>query len=483
MQPMQPKLFRHFLGYCLACASVAGALVVTLRLKPLLGESISPLFFAAVMLSAWYGGLGPGLLATALAGWASAYFFPDNPPGGAVFSWDDSIRLAVFLMVATLISSLTSLRQRAQEALQQSLGEMEMRVLQRTAELRSSNEQLRQSEEQSRAMIDGVADYAIVMLDPDGIVLSWNAGAGRIEGYSEHEVVGQPVSRFFTAEDVQSGEPARHLHIAASQGRHEDEGWRVRKDGTRFLANVITTLLRDEAGKPRGFAQITRDVTELRNLESRILDVGESERRRIGHDLHDGLGQQLTGLALLTQSMADKLSGRSAGEADTAQRIVFMINEAIEQVRDLARGLAPVELGPDGLRAALRNLAGRMDGAGGVSCRFEADGEVDLDEAVALHLYRIAQEAMNNAIRHGRATNIDLALRNTAAGGMLTIRDNGVGIKANSRNGDGGIGIQVMNYRARMIGAALQVVANDGGGTVVSCAWPHRRLNKDYITA
>ena len=124
-----------------------------------------------------------------------------------------------------------------------------------------------------------------------------------------------------------------------------------------------------------------------------------------------------------------------------------------------------------------------MDGAGGVSCRFEADGEVDLDEAVALHLYRIAQEAMNNAIRHGRATNIDLALLNTAAGGMLTIRDNGVGIKANSRNGDGGIGIQVMNYRARMIGAALQVVANDGGGTVVSCAWPHRRLNKDYITA
>ena len=102
---------------------VVGALVVTLRLKPLLGESISPLFFAAVMLSAWYGGLGPGLLATALAGWASAYFFPDNPPGAAVFSWDDGIRLAVFLMVAALISSLTSLRQRAQEALQQSLAE------------------------------------------------------------------------------------------------------------------------------------------------------------------------------------------------------------------------------------------------------------------------------------------------------------------------------------------------------------------------
>jgi signal transduction histidine kinase len=124
-----------------------------------------------------------------------------------------------------------------------------------------------------------------------------------------------------------------------------------------------------------------------------------------------------------------------------------------------------------------------MDGAGGISCQFEADGEVDLDEAVALHLYRIAQEAMNNAIRHGHASNIDLALRNTAAGGALTIRDNGVGIKVGSRNGDGGIGIQVMNYRARMIGAALQVVPNDEGGTMVSCTWPHRRLNRDYVTA
>jgi PAS domain S-box-containing protein len=470
------------LGYCLACASVALALLATLHLKPLLGESISPLFFAAVMLSAWYGGLGPGLLATALAGWASSFFFPNNPPGAAVFSWDDGIRLAVFLMVASLISSLTSLRQRAQEALQRSLGDMEMRVLQRTAELRSSNEQLRQSEERFRVLIDGVDDYAIVMLDPSGNVLSWNGGAGRIEGYSEEEVVGQHVSRFFTAEDVQSGEPARHLDIAASQGRHEDEGWRVRKDGTRFLANVITTLLRDEAGKPRGFAQITRDVTELRNLESRILDVSESERRRIGHDLHDGLGQQLTGLALLTQSIAGKLSSRSASEADTAQRIVFMINQAIEEVRDLARGLAPVELGPDGLRAALRNLAGRMDGAGGVSCRFEADGEVDVDEATALHLYRIAQEAMNNAIRHGHATSIDFTFRSTPAGGMLSIRDNGIGIEGSTRNGEG-IGIQVMNYRAKMIGATLQVTQNDGGGTLVCCAWPRRRSNRDYVTA
>jgi PAS domain S-box-containing protein len=469
---------RAVLGYCLAVVLVALALIATLHLKPLLGESISPLFFAAVMLSAWYGGPGPGLLATLLAGWASSHYFPDNPPGRSGFSWDDGIRLAVFLMVATLISSLTSLRKRAQEALQRSLNEMEMRVQRRTAELRSSNEQLRQSEEQFRVLIDGVNDYAIVMLDPAGNVLSWSGGAGRIEGYREEEVVGQHVSRFFTPEDVESGEPMRQLRIATAAGRHEDEGLRVRKDGTRFLANVITTLLRDERGDPRGFAQITRDVTELRNLESRILDVSESERRRIGHDLHDGLGQQLTGLALLTQSIAGKLSSRSAVEADAAIRIVSMINEAIEQVRDLARGLAPVELGPDGLRAAVKNMAGRMDGVGGVSCRFESNGDVELDEATSLHLYRVAQEAMNNAIRHGHATVIDFSLMNTVTGGMLSIKDNGSGIQPGSSDGEG-IGIQVMNYRAKMIGAMLEVSSIPGGGTLVSCAWPRRLAGKN----
>ncbi|HYY96234.1 MAG TPA: EAL domain-containing protein, partial [Pyrinomonadaceae bacterium] len=153
----------------------------------------------------------------------------------------------------------------------------------RLAERARSENALRESEERFRLLVEGVNDYAIIMLDPAGRVASWNAGAERIKGYSAEEIVGEHCSRFFPEEDVRAGEPERELHLAAAEGRHEAEGWRVRKDGTRFWANVVMTALRDEAGGLRGFAKVTRDVTERKLIEERLL-----------HDaLHDGL----TGLA------------------------------------------------------------------------------------------------------------------------------------------------------------------------------------------
>ncbi len=276
----------------------------------MLGESISPLFFAAVVVAAWTGGHGPGLVATALAGWASAYFFPNNPPGSTLFSWDDAIRLSVFLMVSVLISSLVALRTRAQDALERANRDLERRVEARTAELSASNERLLESEARFRALVEGVRDYALVMLDAGGRIVSWNAGAGQIEGYTQEEVVGRHIGEFFLPEGAAAGESQRHLEVAAARGRHEDEGWRVRKDGSRFLANVITTVLRDAGGRVSGFAQVTRDITDLRKLEREVLQISEAEQRRIGHDLHDGLGQELTGLALLSQGVAEKLAGR-----------------------------------------------------------------------------------------------------------------------------------------------------------------------------
>jgi PAS domain S-box-containing protein len=465
--------------YALPVVLVLLATIVTKSLEPQLGETISPLFFAAVMLSAWTGGLGPGLLATALAGWASAYYFPNNPPGSGMFSWDDGIRLAVFFMVSLLISSLTSLRKRAQVELQRSLEGLEQRVQERTRELRSSNERLRESEEKFRALVEGVNDYAIIMLDAQGRIVSWNAGAGRIEGYSHDEVVGQHVSRFFPPDAERRREAAGHLEVAAAQGRHEDEGWRVRKDGSRFWANVITTALRDESGNLRGFAQVTRDVTELRNLEREVLQISEAQLRRIGHDLHDGLGQELTGIALLAQDLTARLVSCDAPQATESQRIVALVNAAIEQTRDVARGFAPVELGPDGLRAALHALAAKVEGMAGIPCRFRCSGNASVDDEAALHLYRIAQEALNNAVRHSGATRVDVVLEQTCEALTLTISDDGRGFLAGAaceKGDDGGMGLVVMQYRARMIGARWEIGAGPSNrGTMVKCVYTGQR--------
>ena len=464
------RVIRFVMRYGLALVSVVLATWVTLRIQSLMGESISPLYFAAVMLSAWYGGWGPGLLATGLAGWASAYFFLDNPPGQGPFGWDDAIRLGVFIMVAVLISSLTSLRKRAEALLKQSHEELELRVQARTSELRATNERLTESEERFRLLVEGVSDYAVVMLDSIGEVVSWNTGAQKILGFTHDEILGCPVSRFFEA-----GALTADMHLAAAElhGRHEDEGWRRRKDGSLFWASVITTALRGDTGQLRGFAQVTRDITELRNLERQVLEISEEEQRRIGHDLHDGLGQELTGLAFLMQNLEHRLAKEEVEAASEATRILTLTNRAIDQLRKLARGFSPVELGPDGLKAGLRELARHTHEVFGIPCEFACDTEARIrDDASAIPLYRIAQEAMNNAVRHGKPQHIWLSLRICRHEVALTLEDDGLGLRLETTDPRRqGMGIRIMHYRARMIGAQLKIEYRPQGGTIVTCRY------------
>ncbi len=266
-------------------------------MNPIVGQSTEPIFFAAVMLAAWVGGLGPGLVATAVSGYLSGYYFFLNPVGSVGFGWDDILRLIIFCLVALLISSLTSLRKRAEAALQRANDQLEVRIEQRTAELRRSNELLLQSEERFRLLVDGVADYALVMLDAAGQIISWNPGAERIFAFQQEFAVGRDSAALYIPEDISKGKPAANLREALQHNRYEEEGWRVRGDGQRFWANVITTTLRDESGKPAGFAQVTRDITELRSLERELLEISDRQQMIIGHELHDGIGQELTGIA------------------------------------------------------------------------------------------------------------------------------------------------------------------------------------------
>lgn len=175
-------------------------------------------------------------------------------------------------------------RRRAEESLRRAYDELEARVQERTSELASVNKalvaeitermeterSLRASEERFRLLVEGTQDYAIFLLDREGLVASWNAGAARVIGYKADEIIGRSFARLYLPDDERSGKPRRQLEQAAAQGRVEDEGWRVRRDGSRFWANVVLTALRDESGRLRGFLKITRDVTERKQAEEAL---------------------------------------------------------------------------------------------------------------------------------------------------------------------------------------------------------------------
>jgi PAS domain S-box-containing protein len=236
------------------------------------------LFGVAVTFSAVFGGLGPGLLATALATIASSHFFlfplrPLQISRGDAISW-----LSVFalecLMISVLISVLQAFLRRAETAVRES------------EDRRLTN--YRQNEERFRLIVEGIHDYAICMLDRDGCIISWNAGAQRINGHKAEEILGHHYSDFYTKEDKAQGKPQRALEIVASKGRFEEEGLRVRSDGSSFLANVVTTALRGEEGGLRGFVNVTRDITERRRAEEAFRREKEFSERLI-HCSIDGI--------------------------------------------------------------------------------------------------------------------------------------------------------------------------------------------------
>jgi len=238
-----------------------------------------------------------------------------------------------------------------------------------------------------------------------------------------------------------------------------------------FAEGLFLSLLGAMLHRARRRAMVA-DVA-ARRLEQKILDISEGERRRIGHDLHDGLGQHLTGIALLAKALKQRLSGTKPSEADQAAKIAALVNESIRWTRDLARGLSPVTLDTEGLAPALEELAVNASNILGVKCTCDCDGEdFAIDPAHALHLYRIAQEAINNSVKHGRATHVRVGLAHEGGAIKMSIADDGSGLSAKTL-ANPGIGLQIMQYRARMVGAALSVArVSTEGGTLVTCSLP-----------
>jgi signal transduction histidine kinase len=218
--------------------------------------------------------------------------------------------------------------------------------------------------------------------------------------------------------------------------------------------------------------QLREEIARRRRLEQDILDISEKEQRRIGRELHDSLGQQLTGIAIISKVLEQKLQRQSLPEAANAREIAQLVNEAISQTRQLSRGLHPVSLEADGLMSALEALAAMTENLSSVRCEFQCRQPVLIkDPSAAVHLYRIAQEAVTNAVRHSGGGQIRLELSADGSGDAALVVENDGRDFPDELPKNKGIGLQVMSYRAEMIGGALDVRARRDGGTTVTCTF------------
>ena len=232
---------------------------------------------------------------------------------------------------------------------------------------------------------------------------------------------------------------------------------------------VIEAIAAQAAG---AIARI-RAEAERHRLERQIIEISDREHARIGQDIHDGLCQHLVSLAFDANSLEHALSAQDRPEAKTARRIARFLDQAITESRQLSRGLFPVRLETEGLSPALEELAAATRGRFKIRCRFASQGSVAVaNSTMATHLYRIAQEAVSNAVKHSGARRVAIRLCGSPDKQELCIEDDGAGLSPARRRKASGLGLHIMDYRARTIGGTLRVAAGRQNGTVVSCCVP-----------
>lgn len=383
-------------------------------------------------------------------------------------------------------------------------------------DLKRSEELLRATEEKTSIMMDTCRDYAILSTDPSGVIDSWNVGAELIFGYSESEAMGMDAARLFTPEDQERREHEREMRSARLKGRAVDERWHIRKDGSRFFASGVMMPLY-VGSQLTGYAKIASDLTEKKRhaeelqrahdeLELRVADrtkelaktnaaliseaearlaaeqqriyllrrlvtSQEFERRRIARDIHDQLGQRLTGLRLKLASLKTVVGDEGHVAEQVAQ--LQQISETLDsEVSFLAWELRPTALDDLGLVEALRTFVQEWSRHYDMQADFQAmripEGRLDSD--IETHLYRITQEALNNTMKHAQATTISVMLEQRDGTMMLIIEDDGKGfdptaIRAPKRSGKG-LGLMGMKERAALVGGTLDIESSSNGTTL-----------------
>jgi len=343
---------------------------------------------------------------------------------------------------------------------------------------------LRRSEERLQLLIDSVKDYAIFMLSPSGEITSWNSGAQRIKGYTAAEIIGQNFSVFYPPEARAAGLPERMLEAATRQGRVEAEGWRVRRDGSRFWADAIVTPILNDAGVLQGFAKVTRDLTERKRLEelehagelaSASERAREEQKKQIARELHDDLGQQLTAMQMSTISVQREIeAGRCTPETVAmVHNLSTLINEAMTAVRRIASDLRPTMLDDLGLLPAIEWLAEEFSRRYGVKCRTSLSaGELEYSDTATTAIFRIVQEALTNVARHAYATEVDITIGTANNICEICIEDNGNGAVPQIPDKPDSFGLRGIRERIRQLNGTVSLGNGSNGGFHVRATLP-----------
>ncbi|MFI5613670.1 PAS domain S-box protein [Amycolatopsis sp. NPDC051903] len=342
-------------------------------------------------------------------------------------------------------------------------------------ERRAAEQALRESEERFRLLVQDVVDYGLFMLDTGGHVISWNAGAERVHGYRADEITGRHFSVFYPAEDIAAGKPAWELEIALTEGRLEDEGWRLRKDGSRFWANVVITTLYDDDGNHRGFGKVTRDMTERRTaahaltqrrrLVSHLVDAQEVERRRIAWDVHDDSIQSMVAVGMRLQLLADRLPEE---HREGVAALDESVRAAVVRLRALVSRLRPPDLERHGLAVALGAHLEEVVVPWGLEYAFEDGLTAEPTPEAAVTGYRICQEALTNVHKHARASRVEVSMSTVDRGTLFRVTDDGVGTAVTGADpGRDHFGLIEMRERAESAHGWFSLRSTPGEGTSV----------------
>jgi len=351
----------------------------------------------------------------------------------------------------------------------------ENKILPVTERSTASEDAVRDREARLRAILETAVE-GIITIDERGTIESFNPASEKIFGYHAPEVIGKNVNVLMSTphHEQHDGYLKNYQHSGHAKvigiGR---ETFARKKDGTLFPMDLSVSEV--QLSDRRIFTGFIRDITERKRLEKEILEISEREQRRIGQDLHDGLCQHLAGIEMLSEVLAQKLMSKSKDGSARATEIAKAVRDSIGQTRLLARGLSPVTLESEGLMSALAELALNTEKMFRVRCVFDCPDVVKFDDhAAATHLFRIAQEAVSNAIKHGKARSLSIQLREDTSHLRLRVDDDGGGFPEKFA-GSTGMGLRIMQSRIGMVGGTVTIERLPAGGTCVLFMAPKKR--------
>ena len=418
--------------------------------------------------AAWSGGRKSGIRIALASVLASFLAEVSHSSPLRILCWNLAVQIGISLFVVLLVSAVRNLTENLEQRVRERTTALEREV----ADRQQTEEQLRKTMQQLRQLAENISD-AFWMRDSEETRMVYVSPAyEKIWGRSCKELYQSPLAWLVAIHPEDRESVAEAMRTKQTTGEYNQEYRIIRPDGTLRCIRDRAFPIRDSSGKVIRIVGIAEDVTDHRRLEREILEISDREQARIGQDLHDGLCQQLVSLGFDNHSLEQQLAARALPEAATVQKMGQVLDDAITEARAVSRGLFPVQLEVDGLSLALQQLAASTSARTRVKCRMDCPQPVSVpDNAVATHLYRIAQEAVNYAIKHSRASLIVIQLQTNQNRVELKISDNGIGIPV-AAGSPGGMGLHIMKYRAQAIGGVLNLERAPEHGTIVFCSVP-----------